>query len=339
MSDEQKLEVIPPAVPDEAISKTRGIVISARGLDYVDVAGLWRIAKMIHVAKLCPRGLETPEAICIAIAKGRSVGITDPFQAVESVAVINGKACLFGDAPLAIARQNPHWQEKGFEEYWEVAGKRIEGKPKQWTDDATAVCVTQRKHGKPRKETFSVADAKLAHLWGKTSKDGIPSPWITYPARMLMFRARGFNLRDNFGDSLKGLAIQELYEGDEITNGNKPAALEELNQKVREAQIPQEPEPQPQPVPPPEQPPEPQHSASYDLQGNHQDEPPQKPLTNSLLRSLILQLIPKLPLPEERKAYKKLLSEAKTTVELKSIERQIQNQLKPKGEENEPEPF
>ena len=51
---------------------------------------------------------------------------------------------------------------------------------------------------------FSVQDAKRAGLWGKMSASGKPTPWVLYPDRMLLFRARGFNLRDNFGDVLKG---------------------------------------------------------------------------------------------------------------------------------------
>lgn len=253
----EQTQAIAPRPPlDEVAAKTQGIIIGPNGLDFQDIAGLWRIAKMIHVAKLFPKGLESPEAICIAIAKGRSVGIIDPFQAVESIAVINGKACLYGDAPLAICRQNPHWQERGFEEYFEQGGERIEGNPATWTDETTsAVCITQRRHGKPRVTRFSVADAKRAKLWGKEG------PWMMYPARMLMFRARGYNLRDNFGDSIKGLSIRELHEVDEERNITPPAGIEDLRQRIAAKKTrqdapesiqpsnPPEPEPESQPTP------------------------------------------------------------------------------------------
>jgi hypothetical protein len=235
---DQQLEIkdaqpVKPNLLDEVVQKTQGILISEHGLDYTDIAGLWRIAKMIWVSKLFPKGLDTPEAICIAIAKGRSVGLMDPFQAVESIGVINGKACLYGDAPLAICRQHPAWDEAGFEEYWEVQGERIKGHPQDWTDKtATAVCITRRKRGKPREERFAVSDAIKAGLWGASGK-----LYGTYPQRMLKFRARGYNLRDNFGDSLKGLAIRELYEGDEITNGDQPKTnITDLNAQVKEKQ-------------------------------------------------------------------------------------------------------
>jgi hypothetical protein len=64
----------------------------------------------------------------------------------------------------------------------------------------------------PLRTEYSVSEAKEAGLWEKDK-----SPWKTAPKRMLMFRARGFNLRDNFGDVLKGCSIAELsddYNGD-----------------------------------------------------------------------------------------------------------------------------
>ena len=52
-------------------------------------------------------------------------------------------------------------------------------------------------------ETFTTGDAKRAKLWGKSG------PWTDYPKRMLRFRARGYVLRDLFGDVLKGLRTVE----------------------------------------------------------------------------------------------------------------------------------
>jgi hypothetical protein len=48
-----------------------------------------------------------------------------------------------------------------------------------------------------------MGDAKAAKLWGKAG------PWTDYPKRMMKFRARGFLLRDQFGDILKGLRTAE----------------------------------------------------------------------------------------------------------------------------------
>ena len=64
------------------------------------------------------------------------------------------------------------------------------------------VTVTRRNEGESS-QAFSVADAKKAGLWGKQG------PWTNYPDRMLLFRARGFILRDVFGDVLKGFKTTE----------------------------------------------------------------------------------------------------------------------------------
>ena len=71
--------------------------------------------------------------------------------------------------------------------------------------DDFGYCITAKRKGDAQaySETFTVADAKTAQLWGKAG------PWSQYPARMLKFRARGFLLRDAFGDVLKGMKTAE----------------------------------------------------------------------------------------------------------------------------------
>ena len=70
--------------------------------------------------------------------------------------------------------------------------------------DAYGYRVTAvRKGDQAAIESFIVADAKRAKLWGKAG------PWTDYPKRMLRFRARGYVLRDLFGDVLKGLRTVE----------------------------------------------------------------------------------------------------------------------------------
>jgi hypothetical protein len=121
---------------------------------------------------------------------------------MESMAVVNGRVMIWGDAPLAIARQHPQWDESGFGELleYEKNGGTLKG----------AVCFTKRKDGYKRETHFTIDQAKQAKLWGKAGT------WTFYPERMLMFRARGYALRDNFGDALKGLAIRETFDEDEV---------------------------------------------------------------------------------------------------------------------------
>lgn len=209
------------AVLDAAVERTQGLVIDERGMvDYENVLGLYKLAAWIYKSKMYPKGLDSPEALALVIARGRSVGL-DAFQAMESMGVVNGKVMIYGDAPLAISRQHPAWDEGSFDEYFEQNGERLPGTPKTWTEQTEAVCVTRRSpNGKPRTTRFSVKDATVARIWGKEG------PWTNYPQRMLMFRARGYNLRDNFGDALKGIAIRELHEDDELGNrGAAPGAV------------------------------------------------------------------------------------------------------------------
>lgn len=157
------------------------------------------IAKLIADSDFAPKDYRgKPANVLIAIQMGADVGLS-PMQALQNIAVINGRPAIWGDAALALV------QSSGvLERFHEV----FEGTPGQ--DNYTAVCIAKRK-GLPDevRRTFSIADAKLAKLWGKTGRDGQATPWITYPTRMLQMRARGFTLRDVAADRLMGLILAE----------------------------------------------------------------------------------------------------------------------------------
>jgi hypothetical protein len=74
--------------------------------------------------------------------------------------------------------------------------EEIQGKFEDGT--ATGVVKIKRKDFDERTHEFSIDDAKKAKLWGKLG------PWTEYPQRMLIMRARGFALRDEFADVLSG---------------------------------------------------------------------------------------------------------------------------------------
>lgn len=158
-------------------------------------------SKMLAKSSMVPASFKNkPEDIVVAVAWGYEVGLS-PMQALQNIAVINGKPSIYGDAALALAQGNP-----------EYAGH------KEWTtgegDRMVAHCLFKRvRHGQTieTERTFSVADAKAARLWGK------PGPWQQYPARMLQMRARGFALRDAFADALRGVITAE--EARDITAG------------------------------------------------------------------------------------------------------------------------
>lgn len=183
------------------------VSIGPKGIQITDLDGLWRFSQAVAKSGLAPKGIQTPEAVLIAVEMGLEVGLP-PMAALQNIAVINGRPSLWGDAQLAVCRGTGELEE--FNEWYEQSGKRIPRNPATFTDDTTAVCRVKRKGQEATETGFAVSDAKAAGLWGKEG------PWKQYPARMLKFRARSFALRDGFGDALRGLRAAEEVMDDPI---------------------------------------------------------------------------------------------------------------------------
>ena len=178
-----------------AVTKTAAIKapinFGEQGVQLASLEDAFRFANAVAASGFAPRGMEKPEAILVAIQLGAELGLT-PMSALQNIAVINGRPAIYGDAALALVRSSGLLEVFREEEIGE-AGKDTQG-----------VRVTAKRKGfDEASETFTVADAKLAKLWAKSG------PWTDYPKRMLKFRARGFILRDLFGDVLKGLRTLE----------------------------------------------------------------------------------------------------------------------------------
>lgn len=158
-----------------------------------------QLAKMIADSDMAPKDYRgKPGNVVIAIQMGADVGLK-PMQALQNIAVINGRPSIWGDAALALVQASGICEK--FREYFE--GER-------GSDTWTAVCEMKRANWPDlivRK--FSVADAKKAKLWQKTGRDGQATPWVTYEDRMLQMRARGFTIRDGAADVLMGLILAE----------------------------------------------------------------------------------------------------------------------------------
>ena len=160
------------------------------GLVFRRMDDMFRFAKYVQVSGLAPKSFDTPEKILVAMQAGAELGMK-PMRALQSIAVINGRPSLWGDAALGLVKAS------GLCEY--VKERIVDEK-----GDKVAYCVSKRKDEADELETrFSTDDAKTADLWGKSGT------WTTYPERMLKYRARGFNLRDNFPDVLCGFHIAE----------------------------------------------------------------------------------------------------------------------------------
>lgn len=128
----------------------------------------------------------------IAMQWGYEINLK-PLQALQSIAVINGKPGIYGDAGKAILLNNGCTIE---EEDIEVIRQQ-----------GVARCRITRPGRPPVERSFSVEDAKTAGIWGKEG------PWRTYPYRQMAWRAFWFAARDAAADLLRGLAgIEELTD-------------------------------------------------------------------------------------------------------------------------------
>jgi len=179
---------------------------------------LKEFSEMVAKTNLCPEDFKRkPEDVFIAVEWGFELGLT-PMNALNSIAVIKGKPCLWGDAVKGLV-DNSGLLESYKEEF---IGNEY--------DDDFGVKVTSKRKGRedPIITQFTVADAKKAGLWDAADK----YTWRKYPKRMLKARARAFNLRDNFPDVLKGIRIYEEVADYEVIDTEQPQSIEEIESEV-----------------------------------------------------------------------------------------------------------
>lgn len=143
-------------------------------------------SKYLADSDLVPKDFKGKPGNClIAMQWGAELGLK-PMQAMQNLAVINGRPALWGDAVIALVRSSP------------LCEFVIE------TDDGhTATCRVKRRGEPEQVRTFSMDDARAAGLAGKQG------PWAQYPKRMRQMRARAFALRDVFPDVLRGIPVAE----------------------------------------------------------------------------------------------------------------------------------
>jgi hypothetical protein len=207
---------------EQQISTRQTLPVSRSGLELRTLDDMWRFATCLAKSGLAPKGIESPEAIVIALQLGMELGLP-PMGALQNIAVINGRPSIWGDAMLAVVRATGDLEQ--FEEWFEQGGQRIDRTPSKFDDDTTSVCHVKRRGSEPLPDVaFSVADAKRAGLWGKQG------PWSQYPARMLKFRSRAFSLRDAFGDALRGMLSTE--EAQDVTKEVKGSVVEPARPKL-----------------------------------------------------------------------------------------------------------
>lgn len=178
-----------------------------------------KVSELLAASNFCPTNMKgKPGDILVCLQMGQELGLK-PMQAMQNIAVINGRPSIWGDAMLAVCRQSSDF---------EYINEELDSKT------MTAKCIVKRKNEPEFTAMFSQADAKTANLWGKAG------PWTQYPKRMLQMRARGFALRDCFPDLLRGIIIKEEAEDTPrkrtdysravgVTIDNEPEQIELIN--------------------------------------------------------------------------------------------------------------
>lgn len=153
-----------------------------------------KLAGQLSTSDLVPKSFRgKPQDLFLCWALGYQVGMS-PEQAMQCIAIINGKAVMWGDEMLALCMAH-----REFEDIIET--------PIMKNDAIIGFLCTVKRKGKADKE--SIFTLEMAKKAGLLAKGGV---WNQYPERMLKLRARGFCLRDAFPDALKGIKSREEVE-------------------------------------------------------------------------------------------------------------------------------
>ena len=174
MSDKEKTE-LRVDLPGQALS-----TLAPR-----DLAEAMEFSKLIAQSGIVPKDYQgKPANVLVAVQLGMELGLA-PMQAMQSIAVINGRPSIFGDGMLAICMAHPAFIDI-----------------KETNDNEGATCTVRRRGREPVTHSFTRADAEQAGLLNKDI-------WKLYTRRMMQMRARAFALRDCFPDALRGIACYE----------------------------------------------------------------------------------------------------------------------------------
>lgn len=183
----QENEMNAPAVVEE--KQRVPVTFGVKGVEVRSLDELVRFAQYVVRSGFAPKGVDTLEAAVVAIQMGLEIGLS-PLQAIQNIAVINGRPSVWGDAVKGLVLATGACED--FREWFEGDGDKL-----------VAHCAIKRRGMSEVVRSFSWADAKLAELSGKSG------PWKQYPKRMLQMRARSWACRDAFPDALKGLFVAE----------------------------------------------------------------------------------------------------------------------------------
>lgn len=148
-----------------------------------------QLADYMSKSEMVPKQYRGRPGDCfIAMQWGMEIGLK-PLQALQSIAAINGKPNIYGDAGKALLLAHGCIIEEDDTETVKANGR--------------GRCSIKRPGRPVVQRTFSLEDAKTAGLWGKEG------PWRAYPYRQMAWRAFWFAARDAAADLLRGMGGAE----------------------------------------------------------------------------------------------------------------------------------
>jgi hypothetical protein len=207
---------------DNGVPSTRPapLALGHRGLEISTLEELYRFAKAVCRTAFVPKDFHNdPEGTMVALEYAIELGLP-MLQGLQNIYVVGGRPSIFGDLGLAMVEASG-LMEDFFEDF--------EGEP--YKDDFKAICISKRKgRSRPTIWQFSVQDAKMAKLWGKSG------PWSENPKRQLQMRARWFVLRNAYADVLRGLYGREEME-DSITMAQTPQGYQQAPETALPATV------------------------------------------------------------------------------------------------------
>lgn len=164
-----------------------------------------QLADLMANSEMVPKDYQgKPGNVLVAVQMGAELGLK-PVQALQNIAVVNGRPSVWGDGLRALIMSAP-----------DLAG--IED-----TLDSSSMiarCIIKRNiNGNVVDFTgeFSQEDAVNAGLWGRNT-------WKSYPKKMLEWRAFGYAARKAYADRLRGIQLAEEQRDVEIATTYKPEA-------------------------------------------------------------------------------------------------------------------
>ena len=122
-----------------------------------------RFSEIICNSDICPSNFKGNAGnVLVAVQMGAEIGLA-PIQSIQNIAVINGRACVWGDALPALAKNHPQFEymDESFDD-----------------DKFEATCKIKRRGEPVQTVTFSRTDAQKAKLWTKKG------PWTDYQERI-----------------------------------------------------------------------------------------------------------------------------------------------------------